>query len=213
MRVLIPLALSFTPHLLLQVDKAVQGASQVYQSNTTYLQQQLEKQKQFHQQNLETYKAAREQYLKKVEDSVEFLRTNGLSGAAKKAADEVSVAVAEARKLPVALATKVQEAFERLMEFEPVKKALTSARPAVDAAYTRYTAVHDNVVASSSYKRAYDLSQAAIKSAQETFVYRKAKENLYPMVAKYADPAIEQIVASPYYKAAVDHVTPKIAAA
>lgn len=196
----------------LQVEKAVQSASQVYQSNSSYIQEQLDKQRQFHQQNLETYKAAREQYLKKVEDSVEFLRANGISGAAKKAADEVSVAVLEARKLPGALAKQVHDAFGRLMAFEPVQKALHSARPAVDAAYTRYEAIHDGVVASPSYKKAYDLSQAAVVRAQETYLYKKAMENLYPLIAKYADPAVEQIAASPYYKAVVAHVTPKVVA-
>ena len=52
--------------MTLQVDTVVGQAQQVYQSNTSYLQQQLEKQKQFHAANLESYRAAREQYLKKV---------------------------------------------------------------------------------------------------------------------------------------------------
>lgn len=56
----------FWAPVCLQVDSAVQSATTVYQSNTAYLQQQIEKQKQFHASNVESYKAAREQYLKKV---------------------------------------------------------------------------------------------------------------------------------------------------
>ena len=41
-------------------------AQQVYYNNTGYLQEQLQKQKAFHAQNLEAYKSARETYLKKV---------------------------------------------------------------------------------------------------------------------------------------------------
>lgn len=50
----------------LQVDTAVTQAAEMYAANQTYLQQQLEKQKQFHAANLESYRTAREQYLKKV---------------------------------------------------------------------------------------------------------------------------------------------------
>ncbi len=58
------------PFCTVQVDTVVGQAQQVYQSNTTYLQQQLDKQKQFHASNLESYRAAREQYLKKVWEEV-----------------------------------------------------------------------------------------------------------------------------------------------
>jgi hypothetical protein len=187
----------------------MQSAGQVYQSNSSFIQTQLEKQREIHLANLETYKSARDQYLKKIEDSVEFLRSNGLQGAAKKAADEVSVAVAEARKLPSAVASKVHDAFEKLMAFEPVQKAMTTAKPAIDAAYTKYVAV----VSSSQYKKAFDLAISAGARAQQTALYQKAMESFYPLVAKYADPAVAQITASPYYQAVIDHVTPKVAAA
>jgi hypothetical protein len=119
----------------------------------------------------------------------------------------------EARKLPGAVVKQVHDAFERLMAFEPVKKAMTTAKPAIDAAYTKYVGVHDVVVASPQYKKAFDLSQAAFTRAQQTYLYQTAMTNLYPLVAKYADPAVAQITASPYYQAAVEHVTPKVATA
>lgn len=201
-----------SPHFIcIQIDSAVQSAGQVYQKNSSYIQTQLEKSRELHKHNLESYKAAKEQYLKKVEESVEFVKTNGISGAARKAADEVSHAVTEARKLPGAVLKQVHDTFERLLTFEPVQKALSSAKPTIDAAYTRYLGVHDTVVASPQYKRAFDLSQAAVARAQETFFYKKAVESLYPLVSKYADPAVAQLTASPYYQAAVAHVLPKAA--
>lgn len=196
-----------------QVDKAMQSAGQVYQNNSSFIQTQLEKQRELHKANLETYKSARDQYLKKIEDSVEFLRSNGLQGAAKKAADEVSVAVTEARKLPGAVASKVHDAFEKLMAFEPVQKAMTTAKPTIDAAYTKYVGVHGAILASPSYKKAFDLALAAGTRAQQTALYQKAMESFYPLVAKYADPAVAQITASSYYQAAIEHVTPKVATA
>ena len=47
----------------------------------------------------------------------------------------------------------------------------------------------------------------------QTFVYRKAKEALYPYVASYADPAYESVISSPYYKQLMQHLTPRVAAA
>ena len=41
-------------------------ASELYAANSRYLHEQLEKQKEFHEKNLASYRAAREEYLKKV---------------------------------------------------------------------------------------------------------------------------------------------------
>ena len=194
---------------LFQVDQAVQSAQQMYQSNSSFIREQLEKQRQYHQQHLETYKAAREQYLKKVEETVEFVKSKGITGTAKLAVDEVSVALKEARKLPGAVAKTVHDAFEKMMAMESVQKILENAQPAVQAAYTRYQNVHDKVVGSSSYKKLYDMSLSTMSQVQGSFIYRKAAENVYPFVAKYADPAMQQIAASPHYQALLTHVAPK----
>lgn len=191
-----------------RVDKAVQSATNVYQSNSTYLQQQISKMEQFHNSNLESYKAAREAYLKKVEESVDFLKANGLTGTAKAAADEVLARISKARDLPSYLIKQVHDSYEKLAALEPVQHVVERVKPAVDAAYGRYLSLHDSVVATNQYKRAYTLGQSVLTRAQSTILYQKAKENLYPLFAPYADPALAQLTASPYYKAAVQHLTP-----
>lgn len=47
-----------------------------------------------------------------------------------------------------------------------------------------------------------------LNKAQETRLYQKAKENLYPFLAPYADPVYNKVVSSTYYNAAVQHLTP-----
>ena len=47
-----------------------------------------------------------------------------------------------------------------------------------------------------------------MSSLQGTALYQKAKTQLYPSVAPYADPALDKISANSYYKAAVDHLKP-----
>ena len=53
-----------------RVDAAVSGAQRAYAANAAYLQEQLARQKEFHAQNLTTYREAREAYLKKVRAGV-----------------------------------------------------------------------------------------------------------------------------------------------
>jgi hypothetical protein len=198
---------------LLQVDAAVQGASQAYASNSAFLAAQLDRQRAFHAANLESYKAAREAYLKRVEESVDYVRAHGLTGAARRAADEAAAAAAEARKLPSAVLARVHAAYERMAALEPVQRALGAARPAVDAAYARAEALGAAVVRSPSYKRAVDAALGAAAAAQETAAFRAAQGRLYPYVAKYADPAIAAVTESAYYKQAVAALTPAVPAA
>jgi hypothetical protein len=61
------------------------------------VQAQLSRQAEFHRANLDSYRAAREAYLKKVEGAVEFVKDKGLTGAARAAADEVLARVGEAK--------------------------------------------------------------------------------------------------------------------
>ena len=43
---------------------------------------------------------------------------------------------------------------------------------------------------------------------QDNFFYRTAAHRLYPVIADYADPALDKLVHSPYYSAVVDHLKP-----
>lgn len=196
-----------------QVDRALTQASEAYRSNSAYIQSQLEipleRSKQLHNHGLDAYNTARQQYLKKVEDSVSYIKANGVSESAKKAAENVTIRVKEAQKYPSMLLEKVQEAVEHLMALHPLNKAVETVRPQLDAAWTRYNAVHDNVVASEQYKKTYSMAGSALTKAQETVIYQKAKENLYPLIKPYADPAVMRISESQIYNAALTHLAPK----
>ena len=72
----------------------------MYDSSAAELQTQVNHQKKFHEKNLEHYKQAREAYLKRIEETVDFLKKEGISGAAKLAADTVVARVEDAKQLP-----------------------------------------------------------------------------------------------------------------
>ena len=72
----------------------------IYSSGAEELKTQVDRQRQFHEKNMEHYSKAREAYLKKIEETVEFLKKEGLSGTAKVAADKVMEKVEDAKKLP-----------------------------------------------------------------------------------------------------------------
>lgn len=118
--------------------------------------------------------SAREEYLKKVEAVVAFLKSQSLKGAAAKAIEQVEKSVAEARKVPGAVLKKVEEAFAKLMETEAVQ----------------------NVLSSGKYKALYDICGNLYTHVSQTWMYKKASENVYPLVSKYADPAMEYATAA-----------------
>ena len=83
-----------------QVDGMIVTGHRIYSSGAEELKSQVERQKQFHEKNMEHYSKAREAYLKKIEETVDFLKKEGLSGTAKVAADKVMARVEDAKKLP-----------------------------------------------------------------------------------------------------------------
>ena len=103
-----------------QVDYAAGIASRYYSSAGNELSGQVQKQKDYHRENLERYKAAREAYLQKIEDTVGFVKQHGVAGTAKYSADAVLAQVEEAKKIPAFLekqgsflANKVNEAWSQ----------------------------------------------------------------------------------------------------
>ena len=72
-----------SPPAPLQVDSAIAAAWHSYTANTEFLTAAVEKQRAAHAANLEHFAAARQQYLKRVEESVAFVREQGLQGTTK----------------------------------------------------------------------------------------------------------------------------------
>ena len=60
----------------------------------------------------------------------------------------------------------------------------------------------------SYYHQAVDQGSRLLHQAQQSSVYQRAKTNIYPTLAPYADPAYDSITGSTYYKAAVNHLKP-----
>ena len=83
-----------------QVDSLLVGAHQKYSNSAEQLQSSVNNQKKFHEKNLEHYNSSREAYLKRIEETVEFVKKEGISGAAKLAADTVAARVEDAKQLP-----------------------------------------------------------------------------------------------------------------
>ncbi len=65
------------------MDSAISAAWQSYHANSEFLAAAVEKQRAAHAKNIESFNVARQQYLKKVEDSVAFVKEQGLQGTTK----------------------------------------------------------------------------------------------------------------------------------
>ncbi|KAK9816682.1 hypothetical protein WJX72_003614 [[Myrmecia] bisecta] len=198
-----------------KVDTAVTSAYQFYENKSTFLASQVEKQRKYHEKNLEHYKASRENYLKKIEESVEFLKKEGLTGSARYAADSVLARVEEAKKLPPvlvdeakALVGKVGDAWAYLASLPAVHKLLETAQPSLDLAWKKYLIAHDTLLSTPIYHKLASNSTAVVGKVQETPVYKQLTNRVYPIISPYAEPALDTIYQSPYYSAVKDHLKP-----
>ncbi|KAK9843458.1 hypothetical protein WJX81_003967 [Elliptochloris bilobata] len=198
-----------------KVDDMIVTGHRFYSSSAEELKTQVDRQRQFHEKNMEHYSKAREAYLKKIEETVEFLKKEGLTGTAKVAADTVMARVEDAKKLPGYVSTnakvmleKVSSAWDNLQEFPAVKKILNVAQPGVDFAWKHYQSTHDAVAGSPTYHKVWDQSQGMWHKLKSTSAAKKAEESVWPYISPYADPVIEKVGSSSYYQAAVNHLKP-----
>lgn len=185
-----------TNHLRAQVDNVVQSATKVYNN-------QLE----FHAQNLEQFKAAREASLEKVRALIEYLKEKGLSSTLRSLVDAAAAQFEKVKSLPSYATEQAQAAlaalhayYEQLLSNPTVTKLLSAAKPTVDFAVTKYLAAHDAVVASGSYKYAYSTSMGVFGYVTSTSAFKR----VYPFFAPYADPALQ----SQYAQLLLEHVKP-----
>lgn len=190
-----------------QVDEAFAKATQVYLNNSKFVADTLDKQRAYHAQNLESYKVAREHYLKVVESGVDYVKKNGISGTAKAAADEVASRVGDARAVPSLVLHKVQESVDKLLAIAPVHETLERLKPALDSAYKRYLSLHDSIVSSDQYKKVLKTGSDVLARVEASPLYLKSKATFYPYVAPYAEPAAARL--QPYYLRVVEHLAPK----
>ena len=162
-------------------------------------------------------------YLRKIEEAVDYLKTAGVSGAARAAAEQVALRVEDAKRasttagayLQGAAAGAAGAAFERVFEAwtalasQPaVAKLLEAAAPRVERARAAYLQAHDAVAGSPAYAKAVEHSIAAVAAVQASAPFKAAAARIYPRVAPFADPALKTIADSPYVAAAVDHLRP-----
>lgn len=187
-----------------QVDAAVKTANNV-----------IENQKQFHAQNLEQYKAARQAYLKRIEAVVMFVKDKGLSGTVQYLVDDVKERLAIVKAIPDTMFAAGKGAIEslvtsvsKLMEHPQVKGFVETLTPAAKMAWGQYMTVHDRVVALGLYRFSYDKATSLVSYAQGTGLFKFAQNRLYPYVQPYADPALETMMERGYYQALLNHVKP-----
>jgi hypothetical protein len=154
-------------------------------------------------------------YLLDIQQSLAFLKENGLTGTAKVAAEALAQRIEEVQRLPVTigeeaevLVTKVGEAWQKLVASPAVTKVIQVTEPSVEFTRAKYQSVHDAVVASATYSKAVGVADGIVKRVQGNLVYRAAAHTLYPVISPYADPALDKITHSPYYTAVLQHLKP-----
>eukprot|EP00887_Chlorella_sp_A99_P000309 scaffold13.g309.t1 len=193
-----------------KVDASIKAAVASYQANSEYLAAAVKKQRTAQAANLETFNAARQEYLHKVEESLAYVKQQGLQGAARAASDALLLRVQEAKKVPAQLLGEIDKAWHQLLALPAVSALLEGSKKQVGTAFSAYSKAHDLVVASPTYSAVLSRGEAALKSAQATSVYQAAAARLYPWAAPYVEPALKS--AQPYIAAVTSHLAPVAAA-
>eukprot|EP01023_Acetabularia_acetabulum_P056847 TRINITY_DN65_c0_g1_i1.p1 TRINITY_DN65_c0_g1~~TRINITY_DN65_c0_g1_i1.p1 ORF type:complete len:267 (-),score=55.89 TRINITY_DN65_c0_g1_i1:112-912(-) len=203
---------SVTDPLVTKGDQLLQVADKQVDQVVDKVQQTYSKQVEGQKENMDRFKAAREQYLKKVEEAMEFVKSKGVTGTAHAAVEAVQKAIQEARQqIPQfvgkganASIEKVTDAWNALLATQAVSKLVETSKPSVDYALGVYQTAHGKVVKDPRYNQAVQYGAGVVQKVQESTVYQKVSEKVSPYVA----PTIEKIQTSKYYSAVVDHLKP-----
>ncbi|EFN52470.1 hypothetical protein CHLNCDRAFT_138816 [Chlorella variabilis] len=190
-----------------KVDGAILSAWQSYTANAAHLTAVVEAQRAARGADLEAFNAARAAYLKKVEESVAFVKEQGLQGTAKVAAEALASKVEEAKKVPEVLLHEISAAWGKLSAMPAVERLVASSKVQVDAAYGKYKAAHDALVADPRYGAAVAKGGELLASLQATAAYKAAWTRLTPLLGLPAAQSAAKI-AAPYVTAVAGHLAP-----
>jgi hypothetical protein len=167
-----------------------------------------------HTKNMETFTAAKEEYFKWVENSVNSLKAKlNPYPYAETACLKLKQALDQAVTMadPDLAIDQVHDAWAKFASIGVVAKALDVVEPVTSKATVQYTKVHDSVVKMPVYKKTYQTVTGTVSAVHESFLYKKAKDLLYPVVAPVADPVYDNFATSTYLAQLNKHLTPVMA--
>ncbi|KAI3430389.1 hypothetical protein D9Q98_004984 [Chlorella vulgaris] len=190
-----------------KADSAILCAWRSYATNTARLGSVVEGQKAARASDLEQLAEARRVYLKRVEESVAFVREQGVHGTTKAAAEALASKVQEARRVPEMLVHEISAAWTKLSAVPTVERLLAGSKVQVDAALTRYQATHNAVVADPRYGAALAKGSELLGSLQSTGLYQAAVTRLSPLLDMPVTQSAAK-AAAPYLNAVTVHLAP-----
>lgn len=195
------------------VDYTVGNSYKAVENGKTTVMSTLTNTKTFHDTNLKSFGDAREKYFKYVEETADLVKAKlnpkpyiDLTYTALKD----SLARAQELADPDVAVDAVHQAWTKFAALAPVSKVLETADPMVGFAQSKYTQLHGTVVANPYYKKAFDLAGSTVAKAQDTLLYKRSKDLVYPYISSLADPALAKISGSKYVAALVAHVKPAL---
>jgi len=200
----------------LQVDETILGVWSIYSNRVlpsrpvkmaqgayTSLLSQSEKQIEFLEQ-------LREEYFKKIENTVDMVRSQGVTPVVKEAGESLLKSVSDARAaLPTVshsvLTERVMQAWTDFKDLGPVKHAIASYEPAVAAAQEKYFAALKTVTKDPRYASLVSSGTGMLQSINTSSTYQKR-------LAPYLSPYLSKIASSSYYTRLTETLKPTIAA-
>lgn len=175
----------------------------------------LEPLRQLHASNLETYKAAKEQYFALVASTTDWAASKlSPDKNVQYAKETLQAALAKADEAadPDAAVLAAHEAWVKFAEIPAVAKVLETTAPITHKGYETFQKLHDYIVRSPLYLYSVKAGAKTLLWAIQTVPYRLASEYLYPHVQFIADPAFDKLSKSVYITKALQYWTPVVQA-
>ncbi|GIL87319.1 hypothetical protein Vretifemale_15400 [Volvox reticuliferus] len=167
------------------------------------------------QSNIDTFRAAADEYYKMVKSSAVYLAEKLHHDVSVQGArDRIIMAVDKARALtdPDAAVRAVYEAWQQFTALPPVADLLKKVEPVTQKGFDAFVAAHDALVGSNMYKHSVNLGASTLDWATTTTPYKLGAQYLYPIVQPVADPALEKVTKSTYINATLKYWSPVAAA-
>ncbi|KAK9864202.1 hypothetical protein WJX84_002431 [Apatococcus fuscideae] len=165
-----------------QVDYVVKNGSSVLGDQKGFLNQKLQAQRKFHENNLQHFNSSRSAILDRISSGVNWFKSHGLNGT-------LSVAVDNSKATYAKVTKSLSSTWEEI-----------SKTPLVSKASTQYLQLHDAALATPTYHQLFDF----ISKTQEKFYSVPAVKK----VSSNVDPYLSSIYENSYYTAAKDHLKP-----
>jgi hypothetical protein len=149
-----------------------------------------------------------------VNETVGQLKGKGVFGLAQEVADNLNKKLHDVGPMVSAKTEEIldfaEKSVEKVVNYPPVQHAYDQfAKPVVSWTWGRYVQVHDQVVTTQLYHKVFIMSSDLVNTVANQPLVKNTAHTVYPIVAPVAEPVLNKVTNTDYYKIAMEQLQPK----